>query len=177
MPPHAYELILVRETITHLSGERLFQCVTESQREMLVRGADNEQIVIDTLRFHDPRERIVGGGAFAFIVYQPLDIFTVGHQERALEVDKATRNTFALLLARGADGGLSRPPVFVLINAFQNGASRDPAPIGVNGFADFAEQGLVRIPAASMATGVLVDALRQRSVRVSLVCSHGRSHL
>jgi hypothetical protein len=167
----------VRETVAHLSGERLFQRVTESQREMLVRGADNEQIVIDTLRFHDPRERIVGGGAFAFVVYHPLDIFSMVHQERALDVNKATRNIFALLLAGWADGSLSRPPAFVLTNALQNRGFRDPAPIGVNGFADFAEQRLVRIPPASMATGVFIDALRERSVRVSLVSTHGSSHL
>jgi hypothetical protein len=74
---------------------------------------NSKLVAVTALPFHYTSQGIVLRSSFAFIAQKLLNLFMVRVEKGAIQINKSPRFTGALLLTRGANRLLWRPPVFV----------------------------------------------------------------
>jgi hypothetical protein len=171
MPVDTRQLVLVREVVSHLAAERFFKRLPEPLCEVFCSCRNCEPTAFALFPPHNDAKRIIYARAISFIQEKTAYLVTVVREKSAFNIDKSGRDAPSLLLARRTKRYLYR------MSAPSLASCRDfnqyPSALNVNCSAAYALLRFFGGASSVVAARVVIDALSEGSVRVSLFAFHG----
>jgi hypothetical protein len=170
-PPDVSQLVLVREVVAHFAVEGTLQSLAEPFGKVLCRRFDGHAATSNLVNADNAAERVIFGGTLGLVIEKVANLVEVFGEKVAFEMNITAGDTATLSLTGGADDLMWRSEMGMLC-ALDGLAGARPAAIGVGITADLADGRLRHGTLTAVASGLVIDALGDCLVAVSLVASH-----
>lgn len=160
----------MRKVVSDRAAKSFFQRMSQTLRQMLGRGCQDELSIFLVLPTHYSSHRIVFSRPAGFVAQEPLDLAAMRNEKVASYGDKAAASAALLLLARGTQDHASRTPGSIRARDLLAARPR-PTALEVNSVTSRAHGWFARGPFRAMPAGFVIDPLRKRRVGVTFVAA------
>src|SRR5687767_7211559 len=172
MPPDVRQLVFMRKPEEDLPVERLFECLTEPDREVFCRGRHEQSPHAILAPIEDLGEWIVLTGTGHLVVHQPQNVVAMGCDKFPIDVNESVRHVrISAAAARANANGDWMPGTSGGAHLRRVGVA--PSLLRINRPAASAQHRFAGPARRLMSAAIVIGSMREGRVRVSLLSAHG----